>query len=438
MHDRKDQLHQEKFCNQNIEKSRELQRKLYLAAKRNRNRRFHALYDRIYRPDILWRAWCEVKKNGGAGGIDRLSFEEIENEGLEEFLCSIRKELQEKTYKPKPVLRVNIPKPDGSERPLGIPTIRDRVIQQACKIVIEPIFEANFQDNSFGFRPKRSAIDAVLKVENLLVRNWWVIDMDIKKYFDSIDHNILLQLLKRRISDKRILKLIKLWLKAGVVIDGKYESTNVGSPQGGVISPLLSNIYLHVFDMYWNTHCKHLGKLVRYADDCVIMCRYESEAKEALHVASSFLRKLKLTLHPKKTCFVRMDREGFDFLGFYFFKSHSKITGKLVPYFWPSKKAMKSVRRKIKEITDREMFRLSLEVVVDNLNPVISGWRNYFKVGNSTKKFQELDDYVWFRLLQFARKRGGGRGRISKNDFNSWFFKYSNTKKFFISGTIGS
>ncbi len=437
MHDREDQQHPGKPCNPDMDKSRELQRKLYLAAKSCRNRRFHALYDRIYRPDVLWRAWCEVKSNGGAGGIDGLSFQDIESEGLDSFLDTICKELREKTYRSKPVLRVNIPKPDGSQRPLGIPTIRDRVVQQACKIVIEPIFEANFQDNSYGFRPRKSAIDAVCEVEDSLVRNWWVVDMDIKSYFDSIDHDILLKLLRRRISDRRVLKLLKLWLRAGVVIDGKYNSTDIGSPQGGVISPLLANIYLHVFDMYWSKRYRNLGKLIRYADDCVILCRYKSKAHVALKAATSFMNRIRLVLHPKKTRLVNMNTEGFDFLGFHFRKSRSKNTGKLVPYLWPSNKAMKSIRRRIHEITDRRMFRLSMDALVKNLNSVIRGWRNYFRVGNSTRKFQSLDYYLRYRLLCFMRKRGGERGWMFREKFDKWFFKHSGIERFYIPGMVG-
>jgi group II intron reverse transcriptase/maturase len=400
------------------------------------NRRFHALYDRIYRPDILWRAWSEVKAKGGSGGIDRLSFQDIENEGIQDFLISLGKELREKTYKPKPVLRVNIPKPDGGIRPLGIPTIRDRVVQQACKIVIEPIFESNFQPNSYGFRPKKSAQDAVIDVKEKLVRKWWVIDLDIKGYFDSIDHTILLSLLKRRISDRRVLKLISLWLKAGVVIDGKYEPTNTGSPQGGVISPLLANIYLHVFDMYWNTRYLDTGSLIRYADDCVILCYSKSEAEKALGIVSDFMKRLKLTLHPEKTRLVHMDIAGFEFLGFHFHKSQSKSTGKIAPFFWPSSKAMKLVRSKIHECTDRKMFRLTMEMTVSKVNPIIRGWKNYFKVGNSTKKFQQLDDYVKNRFYHFASKRSGNRYRMSRSEFNHWYCNSSKIEKFYIPGNF--
>ena len=219
------------------DKLRQFQRKLYLVAKRSRNRRFHALYDRIFRPDILRQAWEEVRRNGGSAGEDGVTIEDVEREGTEQFLAQIEQDLKAGTYRPRPVLRVYIPKADGRQRPLGIPTIRDRVIQQACKLVIEPIFEANFRDNSYGFRPKRSAQQAVEVVKKALITGWWVVDADIQSYFDTIDHTMLMSLLKRRISDRRVLKLISQWLKAGVLEDGVRNATEIGSPQGGVITP---------------------------------------------------------------------------------------------------------------------------------------------------------------------------------------------------------
>lgn len=328
-----------------------------------------------------------------------------------------------------------IPKLDGSQRPLGIPTIRDRVVQQACKIVIEPIFEANFLNSSFGFRPKRSAVQATIEIKASLVRNWWVIDADIQKYFDTIDHELLMKLLRKRVSDRRVLKMIRQWLMAGVVENGKFQATKIGSPQGGVISPLLANIYLHVFDMYWQNKYQHLGRLIRYADDFVIICRYRSDAERALKSVTHIMEHLKLNLHPAKTKLVQMEKEGFDFLGFYFRKSHSENTGKLVPYFWPSKKAMKSIRSKIRNLTTRRWYRLSLEEIVANLNPVIRGWRNYFRVGNSTRKFQELDSYVLYRLFHFVRKRGGNRGYLRIPDFQEMYLRCG-IEHFYLSGGL--
>jgi RNA-directed DNA polymerase len=318
----KDQPHQEK--------SRELQRGLYLAAKKSRERRFHTLYDRIYRPDVLRRAWEEVRQNGGSAGVDGETIIAIEEEGIEQFLWGIEQDLRERRYRPKPVLRVYIPKGEG-QRPLGIPTVRDRVIQQACKIVIEPLFEANFQPNSYGFRPQHSAGEAVEAVKVALIRGWWVVDADIQSYFDTIDHDQLQKLVQRRISDRRVLKLIRGWLKVGVVEGGRWTPTEQGVPQGGVISPLLANIYLHVLDMYWAERYAKLGQLFRYADDFVIVCRTQTAAQQSLAVVKSIMTRLKLTLHPSKTRIVDVGREGFEFLGFHFHKLRTKGQGKLLP-----------------------------------------------------------------------------------------------------------
>ena len=421
-----------------IEKSRQLQRNLYLAAKKDKQRRFHALYDRIFRLDILWRAWKEVRENKGSAGIDNITFEMIEEYGVEEYLLDIQEDLQNKKYRPKPVKRVYIPKPDGKQRPLGIPTIRDRIVQQACKIVIEPVFEANFLDNSYGFRPKRDAKQATEKVKKELYKNWYVVDADIQGYFDNINHEILLGLLSRRISDRRVIKLCRQWLQAGVIENGKYYPTEKGSPQGGVISPLLANIYLHVLDSYWENH-KELGVIVRYADDAVIVCRKRTDAELAFEHLKRIMTKLKLTLNPQKTKIVDMNKESFDFLGFCYQKFGKTKSGRKLPYMMPSKKAMKKVKDAVRVITCRKSAYEGLEQKVKKSNPLIRGWRNYFQHGNSTKRFKQLDEFVWMKLwrrVYYRRKQKKYREHVLYG-FRKWYatsgieyFYYLNKKRY--------
>jgi len=274
-----------------VDKVRELQRKLYVCAKRSKTRRFHALYDRIYRSDVLWKAWHRVRSNKGAAGVDEVTLRFIEEQGAAQFLEGIQADLKAGRYRPSPVRRQYIDKGDGKPRPLGIPTVRDRVVQMATKdpegTPIEPIFEADFEPSSYGFRPKKSATEALEAIR--IAGNQghdFVVDADIKGYFDSIDQEKLMVLVEERISDRRVLKLIRKWLKAGVMEDGTVRETLAGTPQGGVISPLLANIYLHLLDRIWAKKCGSLGVLIRYADDFVVMCTTESKRRRRFDKSS--------------------------------------------------------------------------------------------------------------------------------------------------------
>jgi len=408
-------------ANDSEDKVRHFQRELYRAAKRSPNRRFHALYDKLIQWDVLIEAWKQVKVNRGRGGVDGESLETIEKEGVGLFLKKIQEELKAGTYRPKPVKRVEIPKPDGGKRPLGIPVIRDRVVQAACRKMVEPIFEADFLKCSYGFRPKRGAHQAHGEIVKLVNRGcWYVVDGDIRKYFDSIDHSKLMVLVRQRVSDKKVLKLIEGWLKAGVLTEGRLMPTQEGTPQGGVISPLLSNIFLHLLDKVWNKRYEKLGKLIRYADDFVVLCPTRQRAEESLKVLKGLLGRLGLELHPEKTKLVEMGlgKEGFDFLGFHYRICQPRKKGwKAYIRSWPNRKAVKKITEKIKAVTS-EGWRLSLpmEDLVKTLNPILRGWAQYFKVGNSWKQFSRLHLHTLTRLVLFQeRKCGRKAGSWSAN-----------------------
>ena len=380
----------------------ELQRKLYLKAKSEPKFRFYALYDKIYRTDILSLAYRKVKENKGASGIDRKEFEDIEKEGIEEFLVEIGKQLKEGTYKPAPVRRAYIPKPNGEKRPLGIPTIKDRVVQMAVKLTIEPIFEAGFEDNSYGYRPNKSSQQAVLEIRKLLNGGYReVTEVDIKDCFGSIPHSELLDMIATRIVDRKILHLIKMFLKSGVMEEGMIKSTDKGTPQGGVISPLMANIYLDKIDKGWKPYTK-FSRLIRYADDMVLITRYK--AGGFIHKLREITNTLHLTINEEKTRVVDPEKESFDFLGFSYKKGKSKRTGNRTTYIWPTQKAERNIINRVKEIVD---YRKTADIdkVIKELNPVIRGWVNYYKIGNSSKKFGKIKDYTGKRVRKYMRKK---------------------------------
>jgi RNA-directed DNA polymerase len=396
------------------EKVRQLQIRLWVCAKQSRTRRFHALYDRIYRGDVLWEAWRRVRGNGGAAGVDRETIQAIEQRGAGEFLGEIQAALRAGQYRPSPVKRRWIPKADGKQRPLGIPTVRDRVVQMAAKLVIEPIFEADFQSFSYGFRPKKSARQALEAVRIAGNRGLnFVVDADIQGYFDNIQKDTLMELVKERISDRRVLKLIRQWLECGVMEDGTVRETLAGTPQGGVISPLLANIYLNKLDRIWAAKCSQLGELIRYADDFVALCATESRAKEALRRIGLVMGRLGLRLHPAKTRLVDMRRgkESFEFLGCTIRKKRSiqRAPDKHYVQRWPSPKATKKLRDRVRELTSKQQSGKDVKQIIAELTLVLRGWGNYFRTGNADREFNKMDSFVVKRLRRWQYRRGGQR-----------------------------
>ena len=390
-------------------KVRELQRTLYRAAKADPARRFHALHDKVSRRDVLERAWELVRANKGAAGIDRQTIADVERYGIAKLLDELAADLREGRWRPLPARRVFIPKPGREElRPLSIPTVRDRIVQTAVKLVIEPVFEADFLPCSFGFRPKRSQHDAlqVLIDESRRGRRW-VLESDIADCFEAIPHSGLMSAIEERVSDRNLLKLLRAMLRAGVMADGAVHRDVTGTPQGGVISPVLANVYLHRLDRQWTE--RGTGVLVRFADDLVVCCHTKREAEAALSALRSILAELGLQPKAAKTRIVHLREggEGLDFLGFH----HRRVRGergyKHLRFLarWPSREAMQRARNRIREITDSKRLRDPVEVIVQELNRFLRGWASYFRYGNSRLHFTRITTYALRRLALFVAKR---------------------------------
>ena len=389
---------------------RALQHALYRAAKADPGRRFHALYDKVCRSDVLWRAWVAVRANNGAPGIDKITLAQVEEYGVARLLGELASELREGRYRPLPARRVLIPKPGTTEqRPLSIPPVRDRIVQAAVKIVLEPVFEADFLPVSFGFRPGRPAHDAL---QVLIDECWrgrrWVVETDIASCFSAIPHDKLMQAVEERVCDQPVLKLLRVILRAGVMEDGQLRRPVTGTPQGGVISPVMCNVYLHRLDRAWD---EHDGVLARYADDLVVMCWSRSQAEQALERLTGLLADLGLEPKAAKTRIVHLEVEGggFDFLGFHHRLARSPgLNGKKPVTFlarWPADKAVQRARDRIRELTCRSRTPLPVKWIVEDLNRFLGGWAAYFRFGNSAARFEKIRSYARMRLALFISKR---------------------------------
>jgi group II intron reverse transcriptase/maturase len=390
---------------------RALQHTLYRAAKADPGRRFHALGDKVHRRDVLQRAWEDVRRNGGAAGIDRITIAEVEQYGVSRLLDEVAATLREGRWRPLPSRRVFIPKPGSVEkRPLSIPAVVDRVVQAAVKIVLEPVFEADMLACSFGFRPRRAAHDAL---QVLVDESWrgrrWVVETDIANCFEAIPHDRLMRAVQERVSDRSMLGLLRAMLRAGVMSDGQVRRSVTGTPQGGVVSPLLANVYLHRIDRAWDVG-RH-GVLVRYADDVVVMCATREQAQAALARLGVLLAELGLEPKAAKTRIVQLTvgGEGLDFLGFHhrLVRSDGRRTGKHVTFLarWPTSKAMQHARDRLRTMSTRSLLLIPIDGIVTNMNRFLRGWAAYFRFGNSTRAFEKIISYARMRLAIFVAKR---------------------------------
>jgi group II intron reverse transcriptase/maturase len=392
---------------------RALQHALYRAAKADPGRRFHALWDKIYRRDVLWRAWVSVFRNGGAPGIDKTTLGDVQEYGVTRLLDELATELKNGSYRPLPARRVLIPKSgDTAEmRPLSIPSVRDRIVQAAVKIVLEPVFEADMLPCSFGFRPKRGTHDAL---QVLIDESWrgrrWVVETDIANCFSAIPQEKLMHAIEERVCDQSVLKLLRVILRAGVMEDGQVRRPVTGAPQGGVISPLLCNVYLHRIDRVWDT--REYGVLVRFADDALVMCKSREQAQAALARLRALLAELGLEPKEAKTRIVHLEvgGAGFDFLGFH--HRLVRVTGRRNPRRsvtflarWPADRAMKHARDQIRKLTRRSRLLLRVEVIVEEVNRFLRGWAAYFRYGNSAVRFEKIIHHAWTRIALVIAKR---------------------------------
>jgi RNA-directed DNA polymerase len=416
---------------QTPEKIRTLQNKLYLKAKGEPDYRFYLLYDKVWRADLLSHAYRLCRANGGAPGVDGVTFDDLEETGVEPWLAALAADLREETYRPEAVLRVRIAKPDGGERVLGIPTIRDRVAQQAAKLVLEPIFEADFEPNAYGYRPKRGALDAVQEVHRAIQHGEvHVVDADLSKYFDTIPHRELMQSVARRVSDGKMLRLVKMWLTTpaeercdrGRTLRTGSGGPGVGTPQGGVISPLLANLYIHRLLKAWKRFGleRHLGaRIINYADDLVILCRSRFGAESALKALRWIVDRLGLRLNEQKTHLRHAREESFDFLGYSFGPMVSRRTGGTYLGVTPSKKRVKRFKLKLRKVL-KPGNQGRLDDVVAEVNRRLTGWANYFSVGTLGQVYRALDAYTCMLLRKFLVRRHKVPGRGTRRFSDQW------------------